>query len=108
MENCDNSLKKQPQGLLKSVDNLYKMTGISDAEVAETFGMETPYAYRNKVQVPVCRVKGQLETGFYRKNLHVLIPIEDFLIQDKEIAKLIVFVRDFLRRYGLKPYDEKE
>ena len=70
--------------------------------------METPYAYRNKAQVSVRRVKGQLETGFYRKNSHDLIPIEDFLIQDKEIDKLIVFVRDLLRRYDLKPYDEKE
>ena len=90
------------------VDNLYKTAGISDVEIAETLGMETPYAYRNKAQVPVRRVKGQLETGFYRKNSHDLIPIEDFLIQDKEIDKLIVFVRDLLRRYDLKPYDEKE
>ena len=90
------------------VDNLYKTAAISDVEVAETLGMETPYAYRNKAQVPVRRVKGQLETGFYRKNSHDLIPIEDFLIQDKEIDKLIVFVRDLLRRYDLKPYDEKE
>lgn len=90
------------------VDNLYKTAGISDVEVAQTLGMETPYAYRNKAQVPVRRVKGQLETGFYRKNSHDLIPIEDFLIQDKEIDKLIVFVRDLLRRYDLKPYDEKE
>lgn len=90
------------------VDNLYKTASISDVEVAETLGMETPYAYRNKAQVPVRRVKGQLETGFYRKNSHDLIPIEDFLIQDKEIDKLIVFVRDLLRRYDLKPYDEKE
>ena len=90
------------------VDNLYKTAGISDVEVAETLGMETPYAYRNKAQVPVRRVKGQIETGFYRKNSHDLIPIEDFLIQDKEIDKLIVFVRDLLRRYDLKPYDEKE
>ena len=67
------------------VDNLYKTAGISDVEVAETLGMETPYAYRNKAQVPVRRVKGQLETGFYRKNSHDLIPIEDFLIQDKAI-----------------------
>ena len=90
------------------VDNLYKTAGVSDVEVAETLGMETPYAYRNKAQVPVRRVKGQLETGFYRKNSHDLIPIEDFLIQDKEIDKLIVFVRDLLRRYDLKPYDENE
>ncbi|WP_019781961.1 23S rRNA (uracil(1939)-C(5))-methyltransferase RlmD, partial [Streptococcus sobrinus] len=65
-------------------------------------------AYRNKAQVPVRRVKGQLETGFFRKNSHDLVPIEDFYIQDKEIDRLVVFVRDLLRRFDLKPYDEKE
>ena len=58
--------------------------------------------------MPVRRAKGQLKTGFYRKNSHDLIPIEDFLIQDKEIDKFIVFVRDLRRRFDLKPYDEKE
>ncbi|SDB06132.1 23S rRNA (uracil1939-C5)-methyltransferase [Streptococcus henryi] len=89
-------------------DNLYKTAGISDVEVAETLGMEEPYAYRNKAQVPVRRVNGQLETGFFRKNSHDLMPIEDFYIQDKEIDKLILFVRDLLRRFDIKPYDEKE
>mgnify|MGYP000432336692 CR=1 FL=1 len=67
------------------VDNLYKTAGISDVEVAETLGMETPYAYRNKAQVPVRRVKGQLETGFYRKNSHDLIPIEDSLSKTRKL-----------------------
>lgn len=89
-------------------DNLYKTAGISDVEVAETLGMEEPYAYRNKAQVPVRRVNGQLETGFFRKNSHDLMPIEDFYIQDKEIDKLILFVRDLLRRFDIKPYDENE
>lgn len=90
------------------VDNLYKFAGISDVEVAETIGMENPLAYRNKAAVPVRRVNGQLETGFFRKNSHDLMPIEDFYIQDKEIDKLLVFVRDLLRRFDIKPYDEKE
>lgn len=90
------------------IDNLYKTAGISDVDVAETIGMETPYAYRNKAQVPVRRVQGQLETGFFRKNSHDLMPIEDYYIQDKEIDKLINFTRDLLRRFDIKPYDEKD
>lgn len=90
------------------VDNLYKTAKISDLEVADTLGMETPFAYRNKAQVPVRRVKGELHTGFFRKGSHDLMPIEDFLIQDKEIDRLVLFVRDLLRRFDLKPYDEKE
>ncbi|WKF67085.1 23S rRNA (uracil(1939)-C(5))-methyltransferase RlmD [Streptococcus equi] len=101
-----------PQQLLfkqKQVqDSLYKIAGISDVEVKETIGMEYPYAYRNKAQVPVRRVNSQLETGFFRKHSHELVPISDFYIQDKEIDRLIAFTRDLLRRFDIKPYDEKE
>lgn len=36
------------------------------------------------------------------------MPISDFYIQDKEIDRLIAFTRDLLRRFDIKPYDEKE
>ncbi|TCD46449.1 23S rRNA (uracil(1939)-C(5))-methyltransferase RlmD [Streptococcus sp. X16XC17] len=90
------------------VDNLYKIAGISDVEVAETLGMDHPLAYRNKAAVPVRRVNGELATGFFRKNSHDLTPIEDYYIQDKEIDRLIHFTRDLLVHYDIKPYDEKE
>lgn len=89
-------------------DSLYKIAGFADVEVPETLGMENPLHYRNKAQVPVRRVNGQLETGFFRKNSHDLMPIEDFYIQHPEIDAVIVAVRDLLRRFDLKPYDEKE
>ena len=89
-------------------DCLYKIAGISDVEVLETLGMDQPLAYRNKAQVPVRRVNGQLETGFFRKNSHDLLPIEDFYIQDPVIDQVILFTRDLLRRFDLKPYDEQE
>ena len=89
-------------------DSLYKIAGIADIEVTPTLGMEHPLHYRNKAQVPVRRVNGQLETGFFRKNSHDLMPIEDFYIQDPVIDQVVLAVRDLLRRFGLKPYDEKE
>lgn len=89
-------------------DSLYKIAGIADVEVAETLGMEHPVKYRNKAQVPVRRVNGVLETGFFRKNSHNLMPFEDFFIQDPVIDQVVVALRDLLRRFDLKPYDEKE
>lgn len=89
-------------------DNLYKIAGLADTKVAETLGMKHPVQYRNKAQVPVRRVNGQLETGFFRKNSHDLMPIEDFYIQDSVIDQVILAVRDLLRHFDLKPYDEKE
>ncbi|CJD08624.1 23S rRNA (uracil-5-)-methyltransferase RumA [Streptococcus pneumoniae] len=70
--------------------------------------MEHPVKYRNKAQVPVRRVNGVLETGFFRKNSHDLMPLEDFFIQDPVIDQVVVALRDLLRRFDLKPYDEKE
>lgn len=89
-------------------DSLYKIAGLSDVEVAPTLGMEQPLGYRNKAQVPVRRVNGQLETGFFRKNSHDILPIEDFYIQDPVIDQVILFTRDLLRRFDFKPYDEQE
>ena len=80
-------------------DSLYKIAGIADVEVAETLGMENPIKYRNKAQVPVRRVNGVLETGFFRKNSHDLMPLEDFFIQDPVIDEVVVALRDLLRRY---------
>ena len=89
-------------------DSLYKIAGLSNVEVSPTLGMERPLGYRNKAQIPVRRVNGQLETGFFRKNSHDLLPIEDFYIQDPVIDQVILFTRDLLRRFDLKPYDEQE
>ena len=89
-------------------DSLYKIAGLSNIEVSPTLGMEQPLSYRNKAQIPVRCVNGQLETGFFRKNSHDLLPIEGFYIQDPVIDQVILFTRDLLRRFDLKPYDERE
>ena len=89
-------------------DSLYKMAGISDIDVPLTLGMDHPVQYRNKAQVPVRRVNGQVETGFFRKNSHDLMPIEDFYIQDPVIDQVVLALRDLIRRFDLKPYDEQE
>ncbi|WP_283679086.1 23S rRNA (uracil(1939)-C(5))-methyltransferase RlmD [Lentilactobacillus sp. Marseille-Q4993] len=75
-------------------------------EVDPTIGMEKPYQYRNKAQIPVRNVDGQLETGFYRRHSHDLVPIEDFYIQDPKIDEAIIIVRDILRKFEVPAYDE--
>lgn len=90
------------------VNVLKKVAKITDVEVAPTLGMSEPSRYRNKAQIPVRRVDGELSTGFYRKNSHDLVPIEDFYIQHEEIDKAIIIVRDILRRFKVKPYNEED
>ncbi|MGO1969816.1 MAG: 23S rRNA (uracil(1939)-C(5))-methyltransferase RlmD [Levilactobacillus brevis] len=77
-----------------------------DVEVAPTMRMDNPTQYRNKAQVPVRMIKGQLETGFYRQHSHELIPLTDFYIQDPAIDAAIIKVRDLLRQFEIPAYNE--
>lgn len=85
-----------------------KIAKLPDVEVRETIGADNTTAYRNKAQIPVRLVNGVVETGFYRKNSHTLVPIENFVIQDTRIDDVIVVCRDLVRAYDLLPYDEEK
>ncbi|MQS77404.1 class I SAM-dependent RNA methyltransferase, partial [Lactobacillus halodurans] len=63
----------------------FNKIGLKDITVNQTLGMESPFNYRNKAQVPVRQVNGKLTTGFYRRRSHDLVPMENFLIQDTKI-----------------------
>lgn len=89
------------------IQELLEKAHLDEIEVLPTLGMDQPYHYRNKAQVPVKSIHGQLQTGFYKRGSHTLVPIEDFYIQDPKIDQAIVVVRDLLRKYHVTPYDER-
>ncbi|MCT0949669.1 23S rRNA (uracil(1939)-C(5))-methyltransferase RlmD [Weissella confusa] len=89
------------------IQELFKKQHV-DVEVSETLGMENPTGYRNKAQIPTRELRGELTTGFFRRGSHNLMPIEDFYIQDPEIDKAIVVIRDILRKYLIPAYNEFE
>ncbi|MGY4841658.1 23S rRNA (uracil(1939)-C(5))-methyltransferase RlmD [Weissella cibaria] len=89
------------------IQELFKKQHV-DVEVSETLGMENPTRYRNKAQIPTRELRGELTTGFFRRGSHNLMPIEDFYIQDPEIDKAIVVIRDILRKYHIPAYNEFE
>ena len=89
------------------IEELLKKAHLDELKVAPTMGMDQPYHYRNKAQVPVKYMRGQLQTGFYKRGSHDLVPIEDFYIQDPKIDQAILVVRDLLRKYNIRAYDER-
>jgi 23S rRNA (uracil1939-C5)-methyltransferase len=74
--------------------------------VSQTLASPKPVRYRNKAQVPVRQVRGQLEIGFFRRHSHDLVPMEDFLTTAPGIDQILVKVRDILRQYQVPAYDE--
>lgn len=89
------------------VDILRKTAGKEDFPVSPVIETIKTIKYRNKAQIPVQMVNGILTTGFYRKNSHSLIPVEDFYIQHPEIDAVVLFLRDEFRKINLQAYDEK-
>ncbi|USS86308.1 23S rRNA (uracil(1939)-C(5))-methyltransferase RlmD [Fructilactobacillus cliffordii] len=100
------SYAKQLEFKQHQIAELFQKAHLDQVQVEPTIGMDHPVQYRNKAQIPVRELHGQLETGFYRRHSHDLIPIEDFYIQEPAIDDAIVKVRDVLREFQLPAYNE--
>lgn len=101
------SYEKQLEYKRKKVQNLlHKFARIDGVEVNPTLGMEHPYRFRNKVQVPVKKMRGKLVTGFYAENSHTLIPSEDCLIESEKSAEILTYLKSVFTKYGVEAYDE--
>lgn len=87
---------------------LQRVAKLTDVSVNDILGMSNPWRYRNKAQIPVRKIDNQLQTGFFRKNSHELIPLEHFYIQNPAIDEAIIKLRDIMRKYGVKPYNETD
>ena len=71
-------------------------------------GMEDPYEYRNKAQFPVGRGKdGSIVTGFYAGRTHTIIDTQHCYIQHPLNDRIVQIIKDWMKRYGIEPYDER-
>lgn len=66
-------------------------------EVRPVRGMELPYFYRNKAQIPFRMEKGELHSGFYRINSNDIIDMEVCAIQSHAINAVYADVRRLLK-----------
>lgn len=67
---------------------------------------ESPFRYRNKLQLPVGEKDGKTVIGFYAENSHRIIPIEDCLINAKWTKTIISIFSNFFERFDIKGYDD--
>lgn len=82
-------------------------------EVEPIVGMEEPWGYRNKVQLPFAPGQPNAEGrttarwGIFERGTHHIVPCRECLIEDGRARPIIATVADLLPRYNIKPYDEK-
>ncbi len=90
----------------EKVRNLLHKFGKIDVEVNPTLGMDDPYRFRNKVQVPIGRLKGKTVFGFYEENSHYIVPINDCLIESKRASEILNFIVRQMDKYHIEAYQE--
>lgn len=88
------------------IQTLRRLGGFSHIEVEDVVGMEDPYRYRNKVQVPFGMERNEVIAGFYKKKSHDIIPFDDCFIQADLSTKIVHKVRDFLNKHKISAYNE--
>ena len=93
------------RGLVK--DTFKKIAGMEKVIVKDVIGMNNPYYYRNKVQVPFAQNMGKNTCGFYRRNTHEIIPLQQCYIQPEESTEVVKFVKNLCNEMKYKGYDEK-
>ncbi len=93
-------------------DDLIRIGGFDEKTVDQVMhpivGMEDPFHYRNKAQIPVGRGKdGSLVAGFYAGRTHVIVPVSTCYIGAPENQEIVAAVLDYMRDCNVAPYDEK-
>ncbi|WP_064642906.1 23S rRNA (uracil(1939)-C(5))-methyltransferase RlmD [Paenibacillus sp. AD87] len=101
------------------VDNLQRIGKLNvlveDAEGAEqqgirvlpTMGMDEPWRYRNKAQVPIGAAEGGLVGGFYAKGSHRIIDMDTCLIQHEHNDEVVAKVKELGSHLGISAYNEE-
>ena len=97
---------KQLEFKRNQVINLLHKAGLDQIKVDETLPSPEEIGYRNKAQVPVRTINGELDIGFFRRHSQDLVPLTNFFTTDPEIDRVLVAVRDILRKYRVPAYDE--
>ena len=63
--------------------NSFKKNAKMNVLVNQCIGMENPYNYRNKVQVPFDKRKKEVIFGFYKQGSHFVVNMKECYLQEK-------------------------
>ncbi|MDX1807616.1 MAG: 23S rRNA (uracil(1939)-C(5))-methyltransferase RlmD [Paenisporosarcina sp.] len=70
-------------------------------------GMDNPWRYRNKSQIPFGIQDGRVVTGFYQTRSHEIADTDVCIIQTEEADEILREMKKELGRLGIAPYNEK-
>lgn len=100
------------EGQLKYKENqvkqvLTRIGKLEDVKVHPILGMENPWHYRNKAQVPVGEKDGKLIAGFFKPRSHEIVDTNESLLHLEEINEAVQEVKEIASKLGIQPYNEE-
>ena len=96
-------LKYKTKRVKESLSRIAKV----DTKVLPCLGMDDPYNYRNKIQVPYNKDRnGKVKFGFYKENTHIIMPIKECAIEDKRAAPILWDIKLLLEDMNIPVYNE--
>ena len=100
----EGQLKAKEKQVRDVLERIGRLEGVT---VHPTIGMDEPWRYRNKAQVPIGEQEGGLIGGFYQKRTHDIIDMDACLIQQEQNDDVIRTVKQICGKYGVRAYNEK-
>ena len=87
---------------------LTRIAKLEDVIVHPILGMDNPWHYRNKAQVPVGEKDGKLIAGFFKPRSHEIVDTDVSLIQLPEVNEAIQTVKEICSELGIPAYHEEQ
>lgn len=77
------------------------------APIEPTVGMDNPWGYRNKAQLPIVKHRDDVVVGMFQAGSHKIVDVSGCLVQHPQTNTIVQEVRDIVRDLGIALYDEK-
>lgn len=98
--------KKQLEFKRNHVQDCINKFAKLDIKVNDCIGMENPFNYRNKSQVPFSVNKKEICYGFYKQDTHKIIQMDNCFIQTEEANEILKTLAFLMKKYKLAAYEE--
>ena len=102
MQNID--YKKQLELKKELVKNQLQRIGNHNIDKTNIVGLENPYYYRNKVEL---KVDNKFNIGYYYKNSHKLVAIDECIVASEIINKVIKKIKEIIKKYKIEGFSRK-
>ncbi len=89
------------------IQSLQRIGGLQEIQVQPTLHTADDLHYRNKVTYPLgISSTGNLQAGYYRKNSHKIVNLNQCPVQDSRLNPLLKEIKQDIQQQGWSIYDE--